>query len=131
MYRGASLPAEHRAFFCAGRKYRVPMFLATSFSEAVARGFMVMREPPALFVIHLPPPAAGRPFVGCFHANFVSQDHLPEEEYLFTPYSVMTVLEGPQWCDDGGHWQVVLAAAADNQLDDAPGSERLPLAEWH
>ena len=32
-HRGGALPLQHHAFFTAGKKYRVPMYLATSFSE--------------------------------------------------------------------------------------------------
>lgn len=35
-HRGGALPLVHVPFFTAGKKFRVPMFLATSFSEDVA-----------------------------------------------------------------------------------------------
>ncbi len=35
-HRGGGLPLEHVPFFVTGKKFRVPMFLATSFSEDVA-----------------------------------------------------------------------------------------------
>jgi hypothetical protein len=35
-HRGGGLPAEHLPFFTAGKKFRVPMYLATSFDEEVA-----------------------------------------------------------------------------------------------
>jgi hypothetical protein len=35
-HRGGGLPLEHAPFFVAGKKFRVPMFLATSFDEDVA-----------------------------------------------------------------------------------------------
>ncbi len=35
-HRGGGLPAKHAAFFTAGKKFRVPMYLATSFDEDVA-----------------------------------------------------------------------------------------------
>jgi hypothetical protein len=38
-HRGGALPEHHRAFFTAGKKYRVPMYLATSFSEDKAYEF--------------------------------------------------------------------------------------------
>ena len=38
-HRGGALPKEHHAFFAAGVKYRVPMYLATSFSEDKAYEF--------------------------------------------------------------------------------------------
>ena len=38
-HRGGALPLQHHAFFTAGNKYRVPMYLATSFSEDKAYEF--------------------------------------------------------------------------------------------
>jgi hypothetical protein len=38
-HRGGALPLQHHAFFTAGKKYRVPMYLATSFSEEKAYEF--------------------------------------------------------------------------------------------
>jgi hypothetical protein len=38
-HRGGALPLQHHAFFTAGKKYRVPMYLATSFSEDKAYEF--------------------------------------------------------------------------------------------
>jgi GrpB-like predicted nucleotidyltransferase (UPF0157 family) len=38
-HRGGALPPQHHAFFTAGKKYRVPMYLATSFSEDKAYEF--------------------------------------------------------------------------------------------
>jgi hypothetical protein len=35
-HRGGGLPAAHMSFFTEGKKYRVPMFMATSFDEEVA-----------------------------------------------------------------------------------------------
>jgi hypothetical protein len=35
-HRGGGLPAAHLPFFTAGKKFRVPMYLATSFDEEVA-----------------------------------------------------------------------------------------------
>jgi hypothetical protein len=35
-HRGGGLPLQHVPFFVTGKKFRVPMFLATSFSEDVA-----------------------------------------------------------------------------------------------
>jgi hypothetical protein len=35
-HRGGGLPAAHMSFFTVGKKYRVPMFMATSFDEEVA-----------------------------------------------------------------------------------------------
>jgi hypothetical protein len=38
-HRGGALPLQHHAFFTVGKKYRVPMYLATSFSEDKAYEF--------------------------------------------------------------------------------------------
>ena len=38
-HRGAALPKQHHSFFTVGKKYRVPMYLATSFSEDKAYEF--------------------------------------------------------------------------------------------
>ena len=38
-YRGGKLPDEHRAFYTVGKKYRVPGFLASTFSRDVAVEF--------------------------------------------------------------------------------------------
>ena len=38
-HRGGALPLQHHAFFTAGKKYRVPMYLATSFDEDKAYEF--------------------------------------------------------------------------------------------
>jgi hypothetical protein len=38
-HRGGALPRQHHAFFTVGKKYRVPMYLATSFSEDKAYEF--------------------------------------------------------------------------------------------
>ncbi len=38
-HRGGALPPQHRDFFAVGKKYRVPMYLATSFSEDKAYEF--------------------------------------------------------------------------------------------
>jgi hypothetical protein len=36
LHRGGGLPLQHLPFFVTGKKFREPMFLATSFSEDVA-----------------------------------------------------------------------------------------------
>jgi hypothetical protein len=39
LWRGGGLPEEHRGFYVAGVKYRVPGFLATSASQRVTDNF--------------------------------------------------------------------------------------------
>ena len=54
-HRGGALPLQHLAFFTAGKKYRVPMFLATSFNEMTAYGFWYD------LLTHLPAPCPPPP----------------------------------------------------------------------
>ena len=50
-----------------------------------------------------------------------------EEEYLFTAYSVFTVIKPPRWGAKPTDWhEIHLQAALDNKLED----EDLPLAPW-
>jgi GrpB-like predicted nucleotidyltransferase (UPF0157 family) len=44
-HRGGALPTEHQDFFTVGKKYRVPMYLATSFSEDKANEFWCAAPP--------------------------------------------------------------------------------------
>ena len=46
-YRGTALPRQYQAFFVAGKQYRAPMFVATSFEEDVSVDTFLMRLPPA------------------------------------------------------------------------------------
>ena len=56
-HRGGALPQQHHHFFTVGTKYRVPMYLATSFSEDKAYEFWCLalcfpplfRRPPHLW----------------------------------------------------------------------------------
>jgi hypothetical protein len=54
-HRGGALPAQHHAFFTQGKKYRVPMYLATSFSEDKAYEFWCVLPPALCAVSALPP----------------------------------------------------------------------------
>ena len=45
-HRGGALPLQHLPFFTKGKKYRVPMFLATSFDIKTAYGFWCALPPP-------------------------------------------------------------------------------------
>jgi len=74
-FRGGALPDEHRAFFTRGRQYRVPGFLATSFSEDVAYRFYYNAYddgmPAVKWVIHLDPRGERDFHFRCKHVNFV------------------------------------------------------------
>jgi len=54
-HRGGALPPQHHAFFAVGKKYRVPMYLATSFSEDKAYEFWCSLLHAAPATIPLPP----------------------------------------------------------------------------
>jgi hypothetical protein len=52
-HRGGALPPQHRDFFAVGTKYRVPMYLATSFSEEKANWFWCVAVFVARFSRHV------------------------------------------------------------------------------
>ena len=93
MYRGGGIDPSVKRFFEKGRKYRVPAFLSTSFSEEKANQFIGMVQPPLECIkwyIHVPL------FAGCCtNANFIEEftNVEGEFEFLFVPYSVFTVLD--------------------------------------
>ena len=107
------------------RKFRQPAFLATSFSEDVARGFIAdvpAEYPKVLWLVRIDPERK------CLHVNFVKTSNVAgEEEYLFAPYSAFTVL-GATW--NAGTvaepHEIELLAAVDNKEE----PEDLPLAPW-
>jgi hypothetical protein len=98
VYRGGGLPEKHRDFFSPGRKYRVPGFLAASFSRDVAECFLVMAtqrvepEPPVLWIIRVDPAGEHSMARRCMHVNYVERTNVAgEEEYLFAPYAPFKV----------------------------------------
>ena len=80
----------------SNQKYRVPGFLATSFSEDKARDFAhtngtAFGRPAVLWVVHVDPRGRNDPAFRCKHVNFVRHSLVHgEHEYLFTGYSVFT-----------------------------------------
>ena len=98
VYRGGGLPNQHRQFFNAGKKYRVPGFLATSFSQQVADRFMTWAdrrgEPCVLWIVHVVPEGESSEARKCMHVNYVTRANVKDEdEYLFAPYVPFTVRE--------------------------------------
>ncbi len=82
----------------AGKSFRVAGFLASSFSQARALGFMCAadsqrNEPCVLWEVHVDPEGEFLPTRRCYHVNYVQRNLLnyEEEEYLFAPYSPFTV----------------------------------------
>ena len=141
---GGKLPDKHRAFYTVGKKYRVPGFLATSFSKDVAVGFRdgngyPKDSPGVLWVVHVDPAGEHDPAQRCKHVNFVQHSLVPgEQEYLFAPYSIFTV-RAVSWGAGGAPHRIELDAASDNRAAaeggagrwaTPAGSEDLPLAPW-
>ena len=125
-YRGGGFDDRYRSFFVGSRKYRQPAYLATSFSEAVARQFIVERggDDCVLWRVRIDPVRK------CHHVNLVTKTvpGLPDEqEYLFAPYSAFTVLSSTWNAGTAADPHVIeLQAAVDNKAE----REDLPLAPW-
>ena len=123
-YRGAGFDDAYRSFFVAGRRFRQPAYLATSFSREIALRFLRRSTMAAkvLWLIRIDPQHK------CAHVNLVQKSNVDgEEEYLFAPYSAFTVISA-KWgagTDEDPH-VVELLAAPDNKAE----PEDLELAPW-
>jgi hypothetical protein len=134
IFRGTGFDDRYRAFFDSepNRKYRVPGFLATSFSERIARGFAftngtAMGRPAVLWVVHVDPRGRTDDEYRCKHVNFVRHTLVAgEQEYLFTAYSVFTVRRCV-WAEGDRVSRIEVDAALDNRAE----PEDLPLAPWY
>ncbi len=132
-FRGTAFNSGHRDFFVPGKKYRVPGFLATSFDETTARGFasrkgLDLGKPAVLWEVHVDPAGEHDRARRCKHVNYVRKSLVDgEKEYLFTAYSVFTVLNVDWSDDDMAMSRIELEAALDNSAED----EGLPLAPWY
>ena len=127
-----------------GKQYRVPGFLATSFSQATAQQFLRTQEAygrqAILWVVHVDPAGAADPTKQCKHVNLVQTSLVPgEREYLFAAYSIFTV-RSVTWGVGGAPHRIELDAASDNRMEaeggegrwaTPQGSEHLPLAPWY
>eukprot|EP01045_Picozoa_sp_COSAG04_P026493 COSAG04_NODE_3688_length_2605_cov_3.627694_2_plen_270_part_00 len=144
-YRGGAFDDAHRAFFTVGKKYRVPGFLATSFSQAKAREFIynqatALGRQEIMWVVRVDPAGEHDPSKRCKHVNFVSHSLVGgEAEYLFTAYSIFTI-RSVAWGQGGAPHRIELDAASDNAVAaeggvgrwaTPAGSEGLPLATWY
>jgi hypothetical protein len=126
--RGGGLPRRHRPFFTIGKRYRVPMFLATSGDRPTADAFMQRQaEEPVLWTFRFDPA------LRCNHVNFIDRtDNTAgsEAEFLFSPFSAFEVLS-VLWSAQP-HWtrphEIVVKVAPDNTAMEWP--EDLPLAPW-
>ena len=84
---------------------------------------------PVKWIVEMDPRGRDNVVFKCKHVNFVDTNTLGEEEFLFAPYSVFTVLEVhvPADASDTDPVLVRLMAAVDN-LKEAEGLE---LAPWY
>jgi len=125
-FRGGGFDDRYRDFFAPGREFRQPAFLATSFLESTADGFIRRSAMPvkAKWLIRIDPARK------CHHVNRITKrvPNLPDErEYLFAPYSAFTVISARWRAGTVADPHVIeLHAAPDN----IGPSEDLPLAPW-
>mmetsp|Transcript_139605 Transcript_139605/g.348153 ORF Transcript_139605/g.348153 Transcript_139605/m.348153 type:complete len:407 (-) Transcript_139605:63-1283(-) len=122
-YRAAGMPAEHRAFFQPGVKYRAPRAVPTSFDYDANFAFRQNHEP-IKWIMKMD---ASRK---CHHVNYITRraDGVKDErEFLFAPYSVFTVLS-VHW--SSAPWtnphEIELQVPVDNRNE----LDTLPLAPW-
>jgi ankyrin repeat protein len=138
-YRGGGFDNAHKGFFTEGKQFRVPGFLATSFSKKVAKNFRdkIATPPPGgsriLWLIRIDPEGETDPVKRCKHVNFVSNSHIVdadgnprEAEFLFAPYSTFTI-KSVKWGDGGEPHVIKIEAATDNSTE----PEDLPLSPWY
>jgi ubiquitin len=124
VYRGTGFSSVCQSFFAVGVTYRAPMYLATSLSRAVAERFM--RDDTAdehcLWTVLM------EADVDMYNASLVQRTHfVGEQEYLFTPYSVFSVVS-VDWRagTTAAPHEITLRASPDNRRE----SETLPTAPW-
>jgi hypothetical protein len=124
-FRGTGFASEHRGFFFAGQRYRVPMYLATTLNMQVAQHFMRNDNSGDEHAIWTVLMAAD---INMYNAALVTRTHFAgEEEYLFAPFSVFLV-DSVTWragTKKQPH-EIVLKASSDNM--DEPLD--LPCAPW-
>ena len=133
-WRGGGFRREHRAFFerMIGKKYRVPGFLATSLRPEIAAAFAFKTNmanpshPSAVWRITFDPRGKKNPDYRVRHMTLVSKTLTgSENEYLFAPYSVFTLVS-VKWSEDSAI-KFSIRAARDNKEED----ECLPLTPWY
>jgi hypothetical protein len=136
-WRGGGFNEQYRGFFEAGKKYRVPGFLATATVKNVTNNFMRRAEAAGFPVVQWcilldkrsDPQGDNSLAHRCKHVNLLRVTHCPgEEEYLFAAFSVFTVREAA-WSTNPtmqDPHRITIEAAIDNVLE----PEVLPLAPW-
>ena len=123
-FRGGGFDDKYRSFFAKGNQFRQPAFLATSFSEQVARDFIARctMDSKVLWRVRIDPEKK------CNHVSLIRKTNVPgEAEYLFVAYSAFTVLSADWRAGTTADPHVVeLLAAVDNMAE----PEGLNLAPW-
>ena len=133
MYRGSSLPDEHRQFFDEMLErqtlYRVPMLLASSFMIEQTNSFLDEDRhgslPRVRFTIELD--SVQR----CSHVNFIANSEVAnEKEFLFAAWSAFRV-KSINWSNNPTRrtspHEITIVACPDNR----DVSEDVPTAPWH
>jgi hypothetical protein len=135
-WRGGSFRKEHAAFFerMLDKKYRVPGFLASSTKRSIAAKFAFEAyedatiHPCVIWRITFDPRGKHHPEYRVQHMTFVSKTLVEgEEEYLFAPYSVFTLVSARWSTQLRKPHEFTIRAACDNKKED----ENLPLTPWY
>jgi hypothetical protein len=136
-YRGMTIPKEEIEFYCANqtKKYRAPMYVATSFSKDTASQFLLIsagggREY-VMFYFYFNPQGVHNPVYRCRNVSLITKRAAgisDEYEYLFVPYSVFSIrnVKCQVVCTPENPHEVHLDVALDNKQE----SELLPLPSW-
>ena len=125
-----SPPSPHK-----GQKYRVPGFLASSTERKIAAKFAFDAfedngdaHPCVIWRIVFDPRGERHPQYRVKHMTFVSKTLVEgEEEYLFAPYSVFTLVSTEWSVQLRKPHEFTILAAYDNKTED----ENLPLTPWY
>lgn len=137
-WRGGGFDEQYRNFFEIDKKFRVPCFLATSTKKSVTNAFMTRAQDAGYPVVQwrvlldkrADPEGENSSDHRCKHANLLRATHVPgEEEYLFSAFSVFTVVEvdwSPNPTFARPHYITIQAA-----IDNSKEPEDLPLAPWN
>lgn len=103
-YRGSKLSLKDTCTIQCGEWYRVPLFLASSASRSVAKGFS---EEGVTVELKIPR--------GCRNVADLHEDNLDEREYVLPPYTAVFIVE--KKLNDDGAW-IVVEVAKDNRQHD-------------
>jgi hypothetical protein len=127
-FRSGGLRRDLRGWYVPGRSYRSNMFVASSFTRAVAQTFEIQAgascdKDPVMWIFKFE-------HEDCLHVNFLRQGAesiCKENEFLLCPGSVLTV-EAVAWSsslEERPH-EITLRVASDNTTE----PESLPLSPW-